>query len=79
MISHDDIIGDYTCIAGRVCISGGVIIGKSCYLGTNCAMKGYIKIGEHSLVGMGSVALNDVPKNSVIVGNPARVIMINKN
>ena len=77
-ISHDDIIGDYTCITSGVCISGGVTIGKSCYLGANCSIKEYVKIGEYSLIGMGSVVLNNVPKNSVVVGNPARVIRVNK-
>lgn len=72
MISHDDIIGDYTCIAWGVCISGGLEIGKSCYLGANCAIKENIRIGEYSLIGMGSVVLNNVPENSVIVGNPAK-------
>lgn len=79
MINHDDIIGDYTCITGGVCISGGITIGKSCYLGTNCAIKEHIRIGEYSLIGMGSVVLNNLPENSVIVGNPARVIRVKKN
>lgn len=78
MINHDDIIGDYTCITGGVCISGGVTIGKSCYLGTNCSVKENLEIGNYSMIGMGSVVLNNVSENSVIVGNPARVIMINK-
>ena len=78
MISHDDVIGDYTCITSGVCISGRVTIGKSCYLGANCSIKEYVKIGEYSLIGMGSVVLNNVPKNSVVVGNPARVIKVNK-
>lgn len=68
MINHDDIIGDYTCIAG------GVTVGKSCYLGTNCAIKEYVKIGENSLIGMGSVVLNNVSENSVVVGNSAKFI-----
>lgn len=74
VISHDDIIGDYTCIAGGVCISGGVTVGKSCYLGTNCCLNSMIKIGDCSLVGMGSVVLRDVPDRTVVVGNPARFL-----
>ena len=31
-------------------------------------------IGENSEVGAGSVVIEDVPKNSIVVGNPARVI-----
>lgn len=74
VISHDDVIGDYTCITGGVCISGGVTIGHSCYLGTNCSIIGNIKIGNYCLVGMGSVVLNSLPDNQVVVGNPARFL-----
>ena len=74
MISHDDIIGDYTCITGGVCISGGVKIGKSCYLGTNCSIKENLKIGSYSMIGMGSNVLQDVPDNSIFVGNPAKFL-----
>jgi sugar O-acyltransferase (sialic acid O-acetyltransferase NeuD family) len=74
VISHDDVINDYTCIAGGVCISGEVHVGKSCYLGTNCSLIGRIKVGDHSLIGMGSVVLCDVPPQTVFVGNPAALL-----
>jgi sugar O-acyltransferase (sialic acid O-acetyltransferase NeuD family) len=74
VISHDDVIGDYTCIAGGVCVSGCVEIGQSCYLGTNAAIRDHCTIGEYSLVGMGSVVVASVPRNSVVVGNPARFL-----
>lgn|SRR5690606_20579453 len=74
VISHDDIIKDYTCITGGVCISGGVIVEESCYLGTNCSVIENIVIGKYSLIGMGSVVLDHVPENSVMVGCPAKLL-----
>jgi sugar O-acyltransferase (sialic acid O-acetyltransferase NeuD family) len=74
VISHDDIIGDYSCITGGVCISGGVTVGKACYLGSNCTIRENIKIGDYSLIGMGSTVLHHVQENSVMAGNPARFI-----
>lgn len=78
VISHDCVIGDYTCIAGGVNLSGGIKIGSSCYLGSNCSIKENIVVGDNSLIGMGSVILNDIPKNSVYVGNPARLLRVLK-
>jgi serine acetyltransferase len=37
---------------------------------------GEINIGDHSIIGAGSVVVNDVPPCAVVVGNPARVIKI---
>jgi sugar O-acyltransferase (sialic acid O-acetyltransferase NeuD family) len=74
IVSHDDVISDYTCIAGGACISGEVHVGKSCYIGTNCSLIGRIRVGDHSLIGMGSVVLKDVPPRSIVAGNPARIL-----
>lgn len=74
IISHDVIIDDYTCITGGVCISGGTRVGRQCYLGANSSIINNITIGDFSLVGMGSVVLQAVAENSVVVGNPARFL-----
>jgi sugar O-acyltransferase (sialic acid O-acetyltransferase NeuD family) len=74
VVSHDDWIGDYTCVAGGVCISGNVRVGRSCYIGSRSALISGIEVGNGSLIGMGSVVLHDVEPNSVVVGNPARLL-----
>jgi len=35
---------------------------------------GNVTIGENALVGAGSVVTRDVPANTIVVGNPARVL-----
>ena len=35
-----------------------------------------ITIGENSVIGANSVVLNDIPKNSIALGNPCKVIII---
>lgn len=72
LLSHDTVIGDGTCIAGGACVSGMAHVGRLCYLGTNCSLREGVRIGDRSMVGMGSVVLQDVPGNSVVWGNPAR-------
>ena len=74
VISHNVVIDDYTCITGGVCISGGARVGRQCYLGTNISIIGNITIGDFCLIGMGSVVLEAVAENSVVVGNPAKFL-----
>jgi len=74
IISHDDLIDDFTCIAGGASISGNVKIGEGCYIGANASIKEGLEIGKHCLIGMGSVLLDNVSENSVVVGNPAKFL-----
>ena len=43
-------------------------------IGANSTILPGIKIGKNSLIGAGTVVTKDVPKNSVVVGNPGKVI-----
>jgi sugar O-acyltransferase (sialic acid O-acetyltransferase NeuD family) len=72
VISHDAHVGDYCCIAAGVCLSGNVVVEENCYLGSNCVIRNNIRIGKGSLVGMGSVVVDHVSENSVVIGNPSR-------
>jgi acetyltransferase-like isoleucine patch superfamily enzyme len=47
---------------------------KGASVGSNATILCGITIGRGSLVGAGSVVVNDVPDNTVAAGNPARVI-----
>ncbi len=74
VINHDDRVGDYTCIASGACLSGGVEVGRCCYLGANCSIRGGVVVEPGALVGMGSVVIGPVPANTVVAGNPARML-----
>jgi putative colanic acid biosynthesis acetyltransferase WcaB len=55
--------------------SGGVPrIGDHVEIGANVCILGDITIGDNSMIGAGSVVVRSVPPNSVVVGNPGRVI-----
>lgn len=43
-------------------------------IGSNVVILGPITIGQNSIIGAGSVVIKDVEPNSVVVGNPARLI-----
>jgi len=72
VINHDCTLGDWVVLASRVTFAGHVTVEEDCYLGQACSAKEYLTIGRGSLIGMGAVVLEDVPPNSVMVGNPAR-------
>jgi sugar O-acyltransferase (sialic acid O-acetyltransferase NeuD family) len=74
VVNHDAVVGDYTCVTSGVRISGGVRLGRSCYLGTNSALRELVSIGDGAVVGMGAVVTADVAADTVVAGNPARVL-----
>lgn len=49
-------------------------IGERCFIGGRSIVLPGINIGNECIVGAGSVVTKDVPPNSVVAGNPARVI-----
>ena len=51
-----------------------VKICSNVWIGAGAIMMPGITVGENSVVGAGSVVTKDVPPNTVVVGNPARVL-----
>jgi acetyltransferase-like isoleucine patch superfamily enzyme len=49
-----------------------VTIGPDCWIGEGAILGA--DVGEHSVVGAGSVVLDKVPPWSIVAGNPARVV-----
>ena len=49
-------------------------IGKNCVIGVNSIVLPGVKIGDHCVVAAGSVVTKDVPSNSLVAGNPAKVL-----
>lgn len=72
-IGHDVHIGDFTLIQGNAEV-GGFIEGL-CYIAKNSTIRdNSINIGEASLIGMGSVVVDDVADRAVVAGVPAKYI-----
>ena len=54
--------------------SGHVRIGNNVFIGVNAIILRNVTIGDNSVVGAGAVVPDDIPENSVVLGNPARVV-----
>ena len=78
-------IGPHTCIACTghsidyhqrrqgVVISKPINIGDDVWLGANCFIKGGVAIGNHSVIGAGSVVTHNIPADVVAFGSPCNV------
>jgi acetyltransferase-like isoleucine patch superfamily enzyme len=50
------------------------LVRRGASIGTSSTILCGVVIGENAIVGAGSVVTHDVPDNSVVAGNPARVL-----
>ena len=51
-----------------------VYIGKNCFIAVGATILAGVTIGDEVIVGAGAVVTKDVPSNSIVAGNPARII-----
>jgi UDP-2-acetamido-3-amino-2,3-dideoxy-glucuronate N-acetyltransferase len=49
------------------------LVRRGAAIGSGATLLGGITIGENAMVGAGSVVTKDVPANSTVAGNPARI------
>jgi acetyltransferase-like isoleucine patch superfamily enzyme len=53
------------------------VVKKGASIGSGATVLANLTIGENAIVGAGSVVTKDVPANSIVAGNPARVLRSN--
>jgi acetyltransferase-like isoleucine patch superfamily enzyme len=57
------------------CQSAPVVIGDDVFIGVNAIILKGVTIGDRSIVGAGAVvSLKTIPTDSLVVGNPARIV-----
>ena len=69
-----EICGVPVIFSGRPYDVNPTVIGSDVWIGSRVFIRQGVEIGDASIIGAGSVVVKDVPCNSIVAGNPARVI-----
>ncbi len=73
-IAHNVKIGENTIIAGQVGIAGSSIIGNNVKIGGQAGISGHLRVGDNVDIAGGSGVIKDIPKNTKVMGYPAKNI-----
>ncbi len=76
-VAHDCQIGDRTIFANNAQLAGHVHIGDDAILGGFTLVHQFCRVGTHSITGLGTVVLQDVPPYTKASGNPVHPYGIN--
>jgi len=74
-IGHEARIGAGSAIYRSANISGGDQIGKGVLVGTGAQILQYLIVGDHAIVGAGSVVTKNVEPMTTVVGIPAKPLI----
>ena len=75
--AHDCQVGNNTIFANNAQLAGHVQVGDYAILGGYTGVHQFCSVGAHSITGVASVVLQDVPPYLTVSGNPARPYGIN--
>lgn len=75
LVTHDGAIRCFRGELNNADIFGKIVIGNNVFIGINCTILPNTYIGDNCIIGAGSVVRGKFPENSVILGNPAKVVM----
>lgn len=75
IITHDGAIWCFREEITHADVFGKIKIGNNVFIGDNCTILPNTIIGDNCIVGAGSVIRGKFPENSVIIGNPAKVVL----
>jgi len=73
-VGHDCRIDDYASLSGGVRLSGASRLGARSAAGVSATLLEKIVVGRDAVIAAGAVVFKDVPDESVVFGNPARIV-----
>ncbi|MCM8782534.1 MAG: UDP-3-O-(3-hydroxymyristoyl)glucosamine N-acyltransferase [Candidatus Omnitrophica bacterium] len=77
-IAHNVVIGENSIIVAQAGISGSSRLGKNVILAGQSGIVGHIELGDNVIVGAQAGVTKSVPKNTFVVGSPAKPHNVSK-
>ncbi|MFN8255770.1 MAG: acyltransferase [Bacteroidales bacterium] len=74
-ITHDGAVWVFREKHPNLTVFGKITIGDNTFVGMNCTILAGTEIGSNCIIGAGSVVRGVIPDDSVVMGNPAKVVM----
>ena len=74
-ITHDGSVWLFRDKHPDITVFGKITIGDNSFIGINSIILPNTEIGSNCIIGAGSVVRGKIPDNSVVMGNPAKVVM----
>ena len=72
-VGHDSVLNDFVTLCPGVHVNGNTILETGVFVGTGSAMNQNIRIGKWSIIGSGTILIEDVPEYSLYVGVPGKL------
>lgn len=73
-VGHNCRVGRNTLLMAGVVLCGGCTIGSNCWIAPNTTVKEKVNVRNNVYTGLASVVINDIDDNTVVVGNPAKIL-----
>lgn len=77
-VGHDTLVGSGCTVTNGVALGGHVEVEDEAVLGGMAAVHPWVRVGRLAMVAGGSMVSRDVPPFSLVQGNPARLIGLNR-
>jgi sugar O-acyltransferase (sialic acid O-acetyltransferase NeuD family) len=74
IFEHDGTMGEYSTLGAGTTTGGHVHLGICTAVCLGVTINHGMKVGDHTVIGSGSVVINDIPSGIVAYGSPARVV-----
>jgi len=76
-VAHDCVVGDNTVFANGATLGGHVVIGDFATLGGYTGVHQFVKVGAHTMIGAGSILVQDVVPYVTVGGQPLGAVGVN--